>query len=483
MFRNTFQISVILSLVSGCVRYVPRPIDPPALEQSYRARTLADPRVEEFFKENSAVQPQAWPPQSIDLDGLTVLALYFSPDLDEARSRVAAADAAITTARVRPNPNVLAGGGYTDAEQSPYAFRFDLGIPFETAGKKRYRIRRAEQLTEAARFSLGETAWSVRSRLRAALVDHLLSGRELEQRTAERQIRQDIVEIYERRLEVGETSTPFVTAARTDLSRVQLEIEQLQGRIAATRAAIAGVVGLAAPALDNVQFAFADLENPPSEQALNIQLVQKTGLTNRLDVQRLLAEYAAADSDLRLQVARQYPDIALAPGYSFGEGANSYLIGPGLVLPLFDRNRGPIAEAEARRETAGVRFLGAQATAINEMERGLADYRSALRELSQAQSTLELVRQREQTTQRQLDAGEVDRLALVSVRLEAAAGDRDRLAALHRTHTALAELEDAVQHPLPPDTKMPEPTTINPRDAERKRDSAQPQGKKVGPSQ
>jgi len=95
MFRKTFQIGIIFSLVSGCVRYVPRPIDPPALEQSYRARTLADPNVEEFFKENAAVKPQAWPPQSIDLDGLTVLALYFSPDLDEARSRIAAADAAI----------------------------------------------------------------------------------------------------------------------------------------------------------------------------------------------------------------------------------------------------------------------------------------------------------------------------------------------------------------------------------------------------
>ena len=35
----------------------------------------------------------------MDLDALTVLALYFSPDLDEARSRIAASEAAIITAR------------------------------------------------------------------------------------------------------------------------------------------------------------------------------------------------------------------------------------------------------------------------------------------------------------------------------------------------------------------------------------------------
>ena len=480
MFKNKILIVIIISLVSGCVHYVPQPIDPPILEQSYRARTLADPNLEQFFKANSHETAAAWPPQSMDLDALTILALYFSPDLDQARSRVAAADAAIRTARVRPNPNVNAAGGYTDAPEGPYAFQFNFEIPFETAGKRQYRVQRAQQLTEAEHFSLAETGWRTRSRLRAALADYLISTRELEQRNAEAQIRQEIVAIYERRLEAGETSSPFVTAARTDFSRVLLEIEQLQGRIAETRAAIAGIIGLSAPALDTVQFVLADLEQPPAEQALNLQSVQKTGLMNRLDVQRLLAEYAAADSDLRLQVARQYPDIALlAPGYSFGEGfINSYVIGPGLTLPLFDRNRGPIAEAQAHRETAAAAFLGAQAAAISEMERGLADYRSALKELNQAQMTRDLVGQREQTTERQLNAGEVDRLALASVRLEAASADRDRLSALRRAHTALGALEDAVQHPLPPRTNMPEPATTNPHDAKRKRDSAQPQEKR-----
>ena len=188
--RKLPRIIAALTLLSGCVRFVPRPIDPPALEQSYRDRTLSDPSLEAFFNTNSAVKPQAWPPQALDLDGLTILALYFSPDLDEARSRIAASDAAITTAGAKPNPSIAGGAGYTDAEASPYAFRFSVSIPFETAGKRQYRIRRAQQLSEAARFSLGESAWRVRFRLRAALVDHLISNVELEQRTTEAQIRQ-----------------------------------------------------------------------------------------------------------------------------------------------------------------------------------------------------------------------------------------------------------------------------------------------------
>jgi len=217
----------------------------------------------------------------MDLEALTLLALYFSPDLDEVRTRIAASEAAIVTARTKPNPSVLTGAGYT-SERGPFAFRSDLEIPFETAGKRQYRVLRAEQLSQATRFSLSETAWRLRSRLRTALVDHLLSGRELEQRGAEAQIRREIGAIYERRLEVGETSTPFVTAARTDLSRVQLEIEHLQGRIAETRAAIAGVIGLPGTALDTVQFVLSNLEQPAAEQALNIQSVEKTGLLSDL---------------------------------------------------------------------------------------------------------------------------------------------------------------------------------------------------------
>lgn len=464
MFKHLFHIVISGTLLYGCVRYVPRPIDPPVLEMSYRARSLSDPDLQNFFTTNSAVKPRTWPPPSMDLEGLTILALYFSPDLDEARSRIATSDAAIVTAGAKPNPSVTGGAGYTDAEQSPYAFHFGLNIPFETAGKRQYRILQARQLSEAARFSLGETGWRLHSRLRAALVDHLISGAELNQRIAETRIREETVAIYQRRLEVGETSTPFVTAARTELTRVQIEIEQLRGRIEETRATVAGVIGLAVAALGNVQFALTDLEKPPSEQELNIQSVQKVGLTNRLDIQRLLAEYAAAESNFRLQVARQYPDIALGPSYEFAEGANRYTTGPGLALPVFDRNRGPIAEAEARRATGSARFLSAQAAAISEMERALADYRSALRELEQAQMTLGLAREQEQATERQLTAGEVDRLALVSVRLEAAAADRARLSALRRAQNALGSLEDALQHPLPAGVEFPQPPATHPRE-------------------
>src|SRR5207249_12212465 len=97
MFRVLVQIIIISTLVCSCVRYVPRPIDLPLLEQSYRARTLVDSNLEQFFRANFKQRSEGWPPPSLDLEGLTLLALYFSPDLDEVRSRIAVSEAAIIT--------------------------------------------------------------------------------------------------------------------------------------------------------------------------------------------------------------------------------------------------------------------------------------------------------------------------------------------------------------------------------------------------
>jgi len=163
--------------VVGCYHYRPQPILPPALEQQYRSRSLADPGLKEFIDAQPLGKPASWPPTELSLDTLTLVAFYFHPDLDAARARLAASEAAVITASTKPNPTVSAAGGYTDAPPSPYVLRFGLDWLLETAGKRGYRTQRARSLSEAARFSLGETAWQVRSRVRAALLDHLLAAR------------------------------------------------------------------------------------------------------------------------------------------------------------------------------------------------------------------------------------------------------------------------------------------------------------------
>ena len=438
------------------------------LEQQYRSRSLMDAGLRDFMDAQPIGKPTAWPLAELNLDTLTNVAFYFHPDLDTARARIATSAAAVITASTKPNPTVSGSAGYTDAGPSPFVLRFGLDWPIETAGKRGYRTARANHLTEAARISLGETAWQVRSRVRSALLEHLLASRELELLRQEIAIRGEAVGIYEKRLAVGEGSRPEVDPSRTALTLLQVSMQRAIGAEKETRAALEASVGLALGALEGVGVAWSSLDQPPAEERVPIRNVQRAGLLNRLDIQRLLAEYAASESALQLEAARQYPDIRIAPGYSFGDGNNSYFMGPTFVLPLRDRSKGTIAEAEARRADIAARFLAQQAAAIDQMERALIRYRAARSEFREADSVLkDLLEDREQRIQRQLQAGEADRLALVSVRVDGAAAARARLSALRAAQSALGALEDAVQFPLEAGVALPPVPTVGPRDAEK----------------
>ena len=78
-------------------------------------------------------------------------------------------------------------------------------------------------------------------------------------------------------------------------------------------------------------------------------------LHGRPDVGVALAEYATANAGVRLEVAKQYPDLTLGPGLLWDQGIPGWIVNVGLPSILSGRNRGPIAAAEARRAAQGAR--------------------------------------------------------------------------------------------------------------------------------
>jgi len=441
-------IAIGVVILTGCVRYHPHPLDPPRSAQQFRARTLTDPGLRTFLKRAD------WPPARLSLNDLAAVALYFNSDLDVARAQLRTAQAAVITARARPNPSLSVGGGWTNAPESPLVFHFDPAFTVETAGKRAWRTLEAQILAEAARVAVSETAWRVRSRVRASWLDYQMALLSLEVLRNERTVRLEAVAILEKRLSVGEASQPDVNLMRTALISVEVEAKAAETLLSESGAALAAAVGL--PALPSV-----DTQAVPSPpRMLPLADVQRAGLLHRVDLRRSLLDYAAAEANLHLEIANQYPDFQYSPGYSFDEGHHKIAFSPALSVPIFNRNRGPIAESEARRAEAEVRFNALQAQAIGEMEIALARYNGALAELADAEQRLVRIQQtREAATLRAVQAGEEDRLALAGVRVERAVAGRARLDALRRVQTALGGLEDAVQQSLESGSSLPDPET------------------------
>jgi len=445
------KVLIICSLVilaAGCPpvrKYWPAPIAPEALASSLRARTLLDPGLKRFLEQELGHELAVWPPRTWDLRALTLAAFYFNPTLDVARARVEASQAAIVTAGARPNPTL----SITPGIPSPYLLGIELSIPFETAGKRGFRAERARRLSEAARYDLAGAAWNVRSALRKSLLDYFLAVRALDLLHSEERLRNAQVGLLERRLAVGEISRPEVDLARIDLAKTHLAIKTAEGRIAETRAILAAAIGVPVAALDGINFSWTRLDHPPRAELIAPQRVQREAVLNRLDVRRGLAEYAAAESELQLEIADQHPDFQIGPGYTYEEMNNFFTLALSKTFPIFNRNQGPIAEAEAARKEAAANFLATQARVIAESEAALARYRSALKDFDEVEQSLaKLQDRREQMARHAVQYGESDRLALNGVMLERSAIATARLDALGRAQRALGDLEDAIQRPL-----------------------------------
>jgi len=378
---------------------------------------------------------------------LTLAAFYFNPALDAARARVTSTEAAIVTAGARPNPTIT----LTPGVPSPYLLGFDLQVPIETAGKRAYRLEEARNLSEAAKLDLAETAWKVWSGVRRALLDHFTALRDLALLRSQEETRTQQVTLLRQRLQVGDIARSELEASRFALLQTQIAIHAAEARLAETRAALTAAIGIPVSGIESVRLSWSDFEEPPSAQSLSPKVVQAEAVLNRLDVRRALIEYAAAEAALQLEIAKQYPDFQIGPGYQLEERNSFFTVGLAVTLPIRNRNQGPIAEAEARRKEAAARFLSTQAQVIAQSDAALARYGAALREMDEAQESLtKLQGEREQMTTRAVQIGESDRLALNAVMLERSAVAQAWFGALVRTQQALGELEDAVERPLEP---------------------------------
>jgi outer membrane protein TolC len=393
----------------------------------------------------------AWPPAKLQLRDLFAVALYYSPDLDVARAQFQTARAAVITASERKNPSLSIAGGGTNAPESPLVFYFNPSLILETGGKRALRTLEAEKLAEASRVELEATAWRVVSRVRAAWLDYEMALRSVEVFNNEAIARNETIAILEKRLAVGEGARPEIETARAAVIDVVLEARAAATSAAGAAAELAAAIGL--PSLPPVDAALPEI---PAQ--LPLAAVQKTGLLHRPDVRRSLLEYAADEAALQLEIAKQIPDIQLIPGYNFDEGHFKISFGPSFEIPVFNRNKGGIAEAEARRAEAEAQFNALQARAIGEMESALARYNGAREELADADRLLTTIQTvRLASVERAIAAGEDDRFSLSGVRTEAAVAARARLDALHRLLSALGALDDAVQQPLEPGASLPEP--------------------------
>ena len=394
---------------------------------------------------------------------LTLCALYFNPKLEVAKAQLALANISVKTANLAQSPTLggrAARSNQGNGDSSPWAFGLEVEIPIETTHKRQIKIEEAQHLQELARIDVANVAWQLRSQIAKDLLNLHENTAQQQQLDNELTIHNNLVKLLTKRVQLGTASNTELNAAKLLQQKAQFSLNSEQSKSAEIRAVLAADVGLSNEKFAQLHLKTLDIESALASTPNTVQL-QENALLNRLDIRRSLARYAAAESKIKLEIAKQTPDISLSPGFAFEFGDSIWSLGFSTLLNLLNKNPTLIAEATQLREIEGAQFEALQAGVIADVSQANAAYNASQQNLAQVKQQLAAQQTYTQKLQRQLEAGHIDRLELTQNQLNTHLVEQQLVNTQFQQLKALLALENSLQIPLNTDTVLNIDNTLN----------------------
>jgi len=448
--KSTLTVLLSALSLSACASYAPAPIEPSAFAAEARTRTLNLAQVRERV---ASIAPDAgWSGPRVDRLALFASALLNNRDIAAARAGVDSAQAAAKASRVGPAATLTLSAEYarSAAESSPWLFGGAIDIPLDVGARRKARVTSFDLAVDVARYDYADRIWSVRMAVRRALADYFIAERQAVAYQRVTQVRARQQAAMENRVNAGEASRAELERVRADGADAVRRAADAVNSSRAARQSLATALGVPVEALNDVTLSWTDFDKPADDPGVGVTEAIRTAATlSRADVLKAVAAYDQAESDLRAEVARQYPAISIAPGYTWERGLVKIPVSLGLVLPPLDLNRGAIATAQAKRTEAGRKLEAVVAGSLAAVDAALAETRAARDALRKVRS-VELVAASRLASQadRELAQGAIDRTDWAAAQAGAGLARISELDALARVHAADAGLEDALRRPL-----------------------------------
>jgi len=315
------------------------------------------------------------------------MVLQSNPSLSAAVREQEATEGAIVQAGAWPNPVLSAQ--VEDLRRDNRTTTVQLGQPIELGGKRAARVTAAERARDQAASALVARRSELRALTVTAFFDVLTAQERLRLAQDSLGLAQTATRAATNRVAAGKVSPLEETRARVAESGTRVELLQAEGTLRSARQQLAALWGN-----PNPRFTLADgtVDQLPVV-ATSKDVEGRFFAAPVLRQARLEIERREALSSL--ERAKRVPDVTVSlgvkrvPAPTETEGANAsssrrnqVVVGVSIPLPIFDTNRGNLAEALSREEKARDDLAAA------ELQLG-ADVAQAIERLRSARATAE----------------------------------------------------------------------------------------------
>lgn len=390
------------------------------------------------------------PRGELTLSNAIAAALLRNPALQSADFEVRAADARITQAGLRPNPELgvtlenFGGRGSlrgTDSLESTLT----LSQIIELGGKRDRRVDVANFGRSAVSLERKARQLDVLAEVTRRFIDVAEQQQQLLLTRRATELTDKTLTAITQRVEAARAPEAEKSRATIALGRTRLEEQQAMQTLLSAHRRLAALWGSTDPRFGDAQADLFDL--PP---VANFEgLVAK--LKTNPDFLRFTSEARLRDAEWQLAKAQAKSDITVGGGLRRFEetGDTGFVVNFSMPIPLANRNQGAIREASIRRDQVQVEeqaaFITTQAT-LFEFYQGLQQARAqttGLREqlIPQAEAALK-------QTQVGYERGRFSYLELADAQRELLVLQREAIAAAATYHRLLAEIERLTNEPL-----------------------------------
>ncbi|SFP30342.1 outer membrane protein, cobalt-zinc-cadmium efflux system [Variovorax sp. OK605] len=289
----------------------------------------------------------------LNLQGAIAMALQANPGLSSAAREQDATEAAIVQAGAWPNPTLDAQ--VEDLRRDNRTTTLQLSQPIELGGKRAARVTAAERARDQAASALAARRAEVRAATVTAFFEVLTAQERLRLAQDSVGLAQTGTRAAANRVAAGKVSPLEETRARVAEAGIRVELLQAEGTLRSARQQLAASWGNPSPRFTQVDGAVDQLPAMAPPHDAQARLADAPVLRQaRLEVER-----RRALSDL--EQARRVPDLTVSlgakrvpssEGEMGGGRRNQVVLGLSVPLPIFDTNRGNVAEALSREEKA-----------------------------------------------------------------------------------------------------------------------------------